>query len=334
MTDDMDKLRKAKAKVEARLLPPPGATDPTNTVHRVSIGLADDGKTKGVVVTVGPQMVAQGRDPKEVVPQSVQVDDEDVPVFLRTAEPPRIARLSLADASAQRVTSHRQCHNCPIPGGVQIAPQGKAWVGTLGFVLKGPDGKPWGITNEHVTDHNSVGAVMCQPDSRGPGFAKVKANVGIQFGNAANYIDASLLDLTMPDGKASCYPTQLDVGRLASTWRTAKLGDKVGKSGRTTGVVRGGTVTEIEATSHVGYDGGTARFERQLVFRGPSGDLSGPGDSGSLIFFDNDVAPCALLFAGGGGDTIGSPIAFVLEWAWIKLGRPQGDAGWKTGSLF
>ena len=86
------------------------------------------------------------------------------------------------------------------------------------------------------------------------------------------------------------------------------------KSGRTTGVTRG-KIVGLNSTTRVGYGEGTATFVDQIILKNNQGrDMSGPGDSGSLILTD-DLRPLCLLFAGGGGTTIANPIKYVLEWS-------------------
>ena len=82
------------------------------------------------------------------------------------------------------------------------------------------------------------------------------------------------------------------------------------KYGRTTGQTDG-KVKFINATVNVGYDTGVAKFVGQIVFGG--GNFSAGGDSGSVIVTKSGSQPVALLFAGGAGDTIGSPIDMVLD---------------------
>ena len=67
-----------------------------------------------------------------------------------------------------------------------------------------------------------------------------------------------------------------------------------------------------------------ARFVSQIsVSPGP---FSAPGDSGSLIVTQGGNQPVALLFAGGDGLTIGSPIDLVLQRFGVTIeGAPPGD---------
>jgi len=250
-----------------------------------------------------------------LLPRTILVDGISIPVDVQVKPPPMDQRLYTDSRQFQSraVTTHQRCHDAPMPGGVQIAPSVKNWVGTLGFALALPDGKYGAITNAHVTDLNGVGNRMIQPGPGTPVFAIVTRVVGIQFGQTANFIDAAVLD-TFQGGTHTVRPTQLELGKIVPTaYDNPSLGDQVTKSGRTTGVTQGRCVG-IEATSYVGYSEGTAKFERQIVVSGDRGNFSAGGDSGSLVL-TRAMRPWGLLFAGGGGQTICNPIAFVLEWA-------------------
>jgi hypothetical protein len=81
-------------------------------------------------------------------------------------------------------------------------------------------------------------------------------------------------------------------------------------------------VTGINATIDVGYRGGNARFERQLVITGAR-EFSAGGDSGSLIVTDGtlwaDRRPVGLLFAGSATSTLANPIGPVLERFGVRI---------------
>jgi hypothetical protein len=94
------------------------------------------------------------------------------------------------------------------------------------------------------------------------------------------------------------------------------VGDKVQKSGRTTGHTRG-SVTAINATINVGYGSfGTARFIKQIV----TTPMSAGGDSGSLVLDSNNKA-VGLLFAGSTGAMIMNPISTVLSELAIEFAK-------------
>lgn len=319
----MHALTEAKKQIEQQHLGKGGC-------HTVAIGYNEEaGEDTGdiaVVCYVGRKLpagrlVAQGQ---AVIPPVVQIGQISVLTDVQEMPPPRDLRLYRHQRDAytsQRVTSHRQCHDAPIPGGVQIAPKGAPWVGTLSGALRYQASGGWrygALTNAHVSGMNAEGKQMCQPSGNSGWFAKIHRVVDIRFDGQPNYIDAAILDVERTDGKFSpvthtVQPVQLDIGKLKPSIKKPQLGDRVIKSGRTTGVTRGRCVG-VEATSHVGYEEGTAKFERQLIVRADSGEFSAGGDSGSLVLFESTRQPWGLLFAGGGGQTICNPIGFVLDW--------------------
>jgi hypothetical protein len=96
------------------------------------------------------------------------------------------------------------------------------------------------------------------------------------------------------------------------------VGRPVAKSGRSTGL----TCSTVEATNiltsvsyTVNCDGTgtkfTANYANQIGVIG--GDFSGEGDSGSLIVTQDTASPLALLYAGSDTDTVGNPVADVLN---------------------
>ncbi|MGD1992292.1 MAG: hypothetical protein PVI59_03780 [Anaerolineae bacterium] len=86
----------------------------------------------------------------------------------------------------------------------------------------------------------------------------------------------------------------------------ATLGTPVQKSGRTTGHTLG-TITQVDATIRIDYEGRIALFENQLV----ASPMSQGGDSGSAVL-DEASQVVGLLFAGSVQATIINPIDEVL----------------------
>jgi hypothetical protein len=96
------------------------------------------------------------------------------------------------------------------------------------------------------------------------------------------------------------------------------VGRPVAKSGRSTGLTCS-TVEATNITTSVDYtvncDGTgtkfTVSYTNQIGVIG--GDFSGQGDSGSLIVTQDTATPVALLYAGSNTDTVGNPVADVLN---------------------
>ena len=98
---------------------------------------------------------------------------------------------------------------------------------------------------------------------------------------------------------------------------SALLNRPVAKSGRTTGLTCS-TVFSISANFWVQYQKGCGSattfrepFTNQVAVMG--GAFSAPGDSGSLIVTQDTADPVALLFAASDQDTVGNPVADVLN---------------------
>ena len=105
---------------------------------------------------------------------------------------------------------------------------------------------------------------------------------------------------------------------LGGAGTTVAIGRAVAKSGRSTGLSCS-TVDSINTSTSVDYtvncDGTgntfTINYTNQIDVLG--GDFSGQGDSGSLIVTQDTAAPVALLYAGSDTDTVGNPVADVLN---------------------
>jgi hypothetical protein len=104
----------------------------------------------------------------------------------------------------------------------------------------------------------------------------------------------------------------------AGTGTTVAVNRAVAKSGRSTGLTCS-TVLATNTNTSVAYavncDGTgnkfTIQYMNQIDVLG--GDFSGQGDSGSLIVTQDTATPVALLYAGSDSDTVGNPVADVLN---------------------
>jgi hypothetical protein len=118
-----------------------------------------------------------------------------------------------------------------------------------------------------------------------------------------NRVDAALAHPLRPDLVSSDI---LYIGTPAGAGE-ATLGMRVQKTGRTTGYTTG-TVTQIDATVRIDYDGPSAMLEGQLI----TTPMSQPGDSGSAVL-DMGKRVVGLLFAGSDAATVLNPIDQVLD---------------------
>lgn len=224
------------------------------------------------------------------------------------------------------LAEHQRCHNEPVPGGIQLQPRGAGWVGTLGTACSFADpagDRRWGIlSNWHVmvTGSQPGPHPQHQPTDQYPAIAHLTDFEEVT-GSKTNYIDAAVADAEI-NGLHSVGPNLLGAGRVASETKDAIEGASVAKSGRTTGYQQGVCVG-TGAAVQIGYGNFTATFADQDVFEGTSGQFSGPGDSGSLIFGRNCLCPTALLFAGGGDITIGCPMRYIVDRFQIHFRFPE-----------
>lgn len=224
--------------------------------------------------------------------------------------------------AAVAILPHQQCHNAPIPGGVQIQPDGAAWLGTLGckVVYRDDAGKlrHGAITNYHVaTDVRN--RPIIQPSGAKPWFARVAYSPGVKFGGAENHIDIAVLDIERTDGAYApvthtVKPEQVTLGTYSKELSTGGLDTRVARDGRTLGRVTDGVCVGIGASARVGYgEGEVALFTDQLIVTRTGGEFSAPGDSGSFVFEWPAMRAFGLLFAGGGGTTIVSPVEYAIS---------------------
>jgi hypothetical protein len=119
-----------------------------------------------------------------------------------------------------------------------------------------------------------------------------------------NAVDAAL---ARPLNLGMFSPDIRGIGTVSGT-KPAVLGQKVRKSGRTTGYTEG-TITLLNATINVAYGDRTARFTGQII----TTPMSQGGDSGSLIVDGDENKAVGLLFAGSNLSTIFTPIDVVLS---------------------
>lgn len=130
-----------------------------------------------------------------------------------------------------------------------------------------------------------------------------------------NYRQVSQVDAAVarPLADSLVNPSILGIGKPAGI-TAAYLGQKVQKSGRSTGVTSG-IVTVLDATVDVGFGlGRKARLFGQIV----TGKMADPGDSGSLLV-DGAKKAVGLLFAGGPLVTLYNPIQAVLKALKVKM---------------
>jgi chitodextrinase len=221
----------------------------------------------------------------------------------------------------------------PVPIGVSAGHYQLA-TGTLGARVT--DGtNVFILSNNHViagVNTASIGDPILQPGALEDGGVDPADRIGtlaafhtIDFNGGTNTMDAAIGATTTalvgtttpPDG----------YGTPSSVTTTPFIGQPVQKYGRTTGFQQG-SVVDTNLSVDVCYVFliicfQEARFAGQISVS--PGSFSAPGDSGSLMVETGSNRPVALLFAGGDGLTIGTPIDVVLERFGVTIdGQPTG----------
>lgn len=190
----------------------------------------------------------------------------------------------------------------PGGGGTQPQPNGclSAMVGVMNLIasLMGSQNR---VT---TTNAASVSAQSAGPSMPTPILGTTPR---FQSQSVDNAFDAAL---ARPMSPSILSDEILGIGRVTGSM-APRLGQRVRKSGRTTGLTFG-TVTLLNATVNVGYT--TLRGERTARFTGQviTEAMSQGGDSGSLIVDATENRAVGLLFAGSPLATIFTPIDIVL----------------------
>jgi hypothetical protein len=209
----------------------------------------------------------------------------------------------------------------PLVPGCSISSTATVSAGTLGCFVEDQDGT-YVLSNSHVVaDFGAAapGLAIVQPGKLDGGNDPADVIGGLARGvpvdpTALNVADAALVRVD----ENGIDPTVPGIGRPTSTPPDPDVGDRVAKRGRTTDVTTG-SVRSINMNLKVLWPNDPVEFADLVEIESDhSGtDFAAAGDSGSLIVIAGDVAPLALLVAGGtaNGRTLvyGTPMATVLR---------------------
>ena len=245
---------------------------------------------------------------------------------------------------------HTERHR-PAPGGVSI---GHVLIsaGTLGCVVK-KDSVRHILSNNHVlacSNEAKIGDSILQPGSHDSGkfpedhIANLVDFVPINFSDIpsecpvsgvftmvingilwicrsktrlqsviqteGNLVDAAI---AQPLNGEDISDETMEIGKITGA-KSAILGMKIQKSGRTTGLTQG-EITQVDVSVNVQYgEDKVAQFDDQLM----AGAMSAGGDSGSAVLTeDNEL--CGLLFAGSDQITLCNRIENVFELLSVDL---------------
>ena len=273
--------------------------------------------------------VALNRAGKPVI--EIYKEKADVP----TCPSPRRGRGRHRDDRRHRAAAPTDRFPRPVPIGVSAGLSGIA-TGTLG--VRVTDGtNVYVLSNNHVlagVNTASIGDPIIQPGDADGGhdpadrIATLAAYQTINFSGGSNTMDAAI-----------ALTSTANVGH-----RDARRRLRHPELGNRSGVHSGSRFrsTAARPASRLGDVVGTnvsvdvcylllfntcfqeARFDGQFSIS--PGPFSAPGDSGSLVVSQGGNPPVGLLFAGGDGLTIATPIDVVLQRFGVTIdGQPPGD---------
>jgi hypothetical protein len=149
-------------------------------------------------------------------------------------------------------------------------------------------------------------------------------------------IDAAIAEVR--PGQVSSDGSILEIGTLANTTALAFVGQRVKKSGRTTGLTRS-SISSLNATVSVGYtdecagNNFTVTYTGQILISNKASRFLNSGDSGSLMVEDAATNPRAvgLLYAGSSSIAVANPIDDVLNHFGVSM--VGGTASASTSTL-
>jgi hypothetical protein len=297
---------------------------PLNNVHATGVGLrTKNGKISGKAFVI-KVYVFDKRDLGVNTPEltsktfdGVQIDVERLPI-----QDAQATKKAAGGAASQTTPAQHQARHRPLQGGIQIAPSGVNFVGTLGGIVRRGD-EFFILSNNHVlADSNNlpIGRRIGQPAGAPASnlVARLSDFEPIRFPATdvapRNRMDAAIAILD--DTNLTTVPGRIfGLPNYVAQIGTPVPGMAVTKSGRTTGVTRGRVVATNVNGVLVNY--GTEQnpqigtFDRCVQMIGNVGAFSNPGDSGSFILGSDSGRAVALLFAGDGTNTFACDMTAV-----------------------
>jgi endonuclease G len=231
------------------------------------------------------------------IPESISIDGQKVPTDVIQRKYTIEYRLV-----AEVQTSDRKKREDPIYPGISIANVNVS-AGTIGCIVYDRDfGTPYVLSNWHVLHgpEGTIGDDVAQPgpfDDNRAHLNRMGKLVRSHLGHAGDCAVATI------DGRGT-KPTIADLNVIVEKLGEPELGDKVVKSGRTTGVTHG-IVSRIHTISKLDYGGSAGEqeigcFEIELDPDNPptNGEVSMGGDSGSIWLFKSDNGQPTNVMAG------------------------------------
>ncbi|MGH3136875.1 MAG: fibronectin type III domain-containing protein, partial [Gaiellaceae bacterium] len=309
----LDKAIAAKEKHAARMLDKPG-------VAGIGVGLNKAGKPVIEIYKEKPDVADLPGDLEGIPVESVTTGVIEPRDHAPTHEFPR-----------------------PVPIGVSAGLAGVA-TGTLGARVVDGSNNVYALSNNHVfagVNTASIGDPIISPgdvdggSDPGDRIGTLAAFQTINFSGGTNTMDAAIAATSTADVGTA---TPVDgYGTPSPITAPAFIGQAVQKYGRTTGL-QAGSVAGTNVSVDVCYIAfgefclQEARFAGQISIS--PGPFSAPGDSGSLVVTQGGNQPVGLLFAGGDGLTIATPIDLVLQRFGVTIdgsSPPDGPPSAPTG---
>jgi endonuclease G len=213
----------------------------------------------------------------------------------------------------------------PLRGGISISDNRHYSAGTLGArVIDRSTGAEMILSNWHVLVADWAGRPgqpIYQPGRLDGGSATDTVARLTRDAMSSNF-DAAVATITYSRGLVN---DQLGLGPITGV-EPATLGLRVAKSGRTTGVTYG-RVTGLAGLAQIGY-AGIQRLIRQVVTIDPvsGGEVSRPGDSGSVWLDNEERQAVGLHFAGSDAPERALAIDFAAVLAALNVALEPGQA--------
>lgn len=127
------------------------------------------------------------------------------------------------------------------------------------------------------------------------------------------YLNRADAAIVRPYGNVQVVPALLDVNAPPAGIADPKLGVRVYKTGRSTGLTSG-MITQVDVTVDVTYGSRTARYANQIMMT----PFTQRGDSGALVI-DEQRRAVGLVYSGSDKVTVACPIRFVLSALRVEL---------------
>lgn len=260
-------------------------------------------KDVAVVVYVEKKIAREKLPADELIPETLPVPETSEEIKTDVVETGRIE----AQSFKTRIR--------PVRPGYSIGHY-KITAGTFGCLVREAclPCRTYILSNNHVLANSNaahIGDPILQPGSYDGGtypadmVARLSRFIPIHFGSPMRYnlVDAAL---AQPLDQRYIIASVAGLGIPKGTVE-ATLGMEVVKSGRTTQITTG-KVMGIDVTVAVNYGVGVGYFRNQIL----TTNMSGGGDSGSLLMSRAEQKATGLLFAGSDRVTIHNNIANVL----------------------